>query len=118
MPLDPPVRLLQRGAACCYRRPAHDAFASPGVEASWRSGYAEDCKSLHPGSIPGEASNSPQCEFLPIVKLVSCWRRRGGALVPAIPRVRTRETAPGGLCKASMTLVLEIKLFFWRKSSA
>ncbi len=25
-------------------------------EASWRSGYAEDCKSLHPGSIPGEAS--------------------------------------------------------------
>jgi hypothetical protein len=26
-------------------------------KASWRSGYAEDCKSLHPGSIPGEASN-------------------------------------------------------------
>jgi hypothetical protein len=26
--------------------------------ASWRSGYAEDCKSLHPGSIPGEASNA------------------------------------------------------------
>ena len=26
--------------------------------ASWRSGYAEDCKSLHPGSIPGEASNN------------------------------------------------------------
>jgi protein-L-isoaspartate(D-aspartate) O-methyltransferase len=25
--------------------------------ASWRNGYAEDCKSLHPGSIPGEASN-------------------------------------------------------------
>ena len=25
-------------------------------EASWRSGHAEDCKSLHPGSIPGEAS--------------------------------------------------------------
>jgi hypothetical protein len=25
-------------------------------KASWRSGYAEDCKSLHPGSIPGEAS--------------------------------------------------------------
>jgi hypothetical protein len=28
--------------------------------ASWRSGYAEDCKSLHPGSIPGEASNFPR----------------------------------------------------------
>ena len=26
------------------------------IEASWRNGYAEDCKSLHPGSIPGEAS--------------------------------------------------------------
>ena len=24
--------------------------------ASWRSGYAEDCKSLYPGSIPGDAS--------------------------------------------------------------
>ena len=29
------------------------------VEASWRSGYAEDCKSLHPSSILGEASNFP-----------------------------------------------------------
>jgi len=29
----------------------------PRPKASWRSGYAEDCKSLHPGSIPGEASN-------------------------------------------------------------
>lgn len=35
-------------------------------EASWRSGYAEDCKSLHPGSIPGEASNPDY----------RCWRRR------------------------------------------
>ncbi|EAS50047.1 hypothetical protein SI859A1_01402 [Aurantimonas manganoxydans SI85-9A1] len=26
-------------------------------EASWRSGYAEDCKSLHGGSIPSEASS-------------------------------------------------------------
>ena len=25
--------------------------------ASWRSGYAEDCKSLYGGSIPSEASN-------------------------------------------------------------
>ena len=31
-------------------------FGGAPVEASWRSGYAEDCKSLHPGSIPGEAS--------------------------------------------------------------
>jgi phosphatidylserine/phosphatidylglycerophosphate/cardiolipin synthase-like enzyme len=26
------------------------------AEASWRNGYAEDCKSFYPGSIPGEAS--------------------------------------------------------------
>jgi hypothetical protein len=26
------------------------------LEASWRSGYAEDCKSLYGGSIPSEAS--------------------------------------------------------------
>ena len=30
--------------------------ASRSSPASWRSGYAEDCKSLHPGSIPGVAS--------------------------------------------------------------
>ena len=24
--------------------------------ATWRNGYAEDCKSLYPGSIPGVAS--------------------------------------------------------------
>jgi elongation factor P--(R)-beta-lysine ligase len=28
----------------------------PGTEASWRSGDVADCKSAHPGSIPGEAS--------------------------------------------------------------
>ncbi len=34
--------------------------------ASWRSGYAEDCKSLHPGSIPGEASTHFQgVDFAP-----------------------------------------------------
>ena len=27
-------------------------------EARWRSGYAEDCKSLHAGSIPARASTS------------------------------------------------------------
>jgi hypothetical protein len=32
------------------------ALLTDSDEASWRSGYAEDCKSLHPGSIPGEAS--------------------------------------------------------------
>ncbi len=41
--------------------PPHSAPARPADPrmASWRSGYAEDCKSLHPGSIPGEASTFP-----------------------------------------------------------
>ena len=36
----------------------HDLIFLVG-EASWRSGDAEDCKSLYPGSIPGEASKKP-----------------------------------------------------------
>ena len=28
-----------------------------GIKARWRSGYAPDCKSVYPGSIPGRASN-------------------------------------------------------------
>jgi hypothetical protein len=38
------------------RQPIEFARNAGSNEASWRSGYAEDCKSLHPGSIPGEAS--------------------------------------------------------------
>ena len=29
--------------------------------ATWRNGYAEDCKSFHPGSIPGVASKKKCC---------------------------------------------------------
>ena len=28
------------------------------IEARWRSGDVEDCKSSHPGSIPGRASSA------------------------------------------------------------
>lgn len=35
----------------CVRLPSAGSFG-----ASWRNGYAEDCKSFYPGSIPGEAS--------------------------------------------------------------
>ena len=44
----------------------------PRPKASWRSGYAEDCKSLHPGSIPGEASKitaKPVQFMMPIRKM-------------------------------------------------
>ena len=37
-------------------RPGTGTSRYSAVEASWRSGYAEDCKSLHGGSIPSEAS--------------------------------------------------------------
>jgi hypothetical protein len=37
-------------------RPRAKARASPA--ARWRSGYAEDCKSLHAGSIPARASTT------------------------------------------------------------
>ena len=51
----PPVEpRSERGLPVALFRNAGIRAASPA--ASWRSGYAEDCKSLHPGSIPGEAS--------------------------------------------------------------
>jgi protein-L-isoaspartate(D-aspartate) O-methyltransferase len=44
-------------------RPANPLLTGPRLMleklASWRSGYVEDCKSSHPGSIPGEASKFP-----------------------------------------------------------
>ena len=40
--------------------------ALTGLEARWRSGDAEDCKSLHPGSIPGRASSGPSQSGRPI----------------------------------------------------
>ena len=46
--------LKKRLVAVTGRPSARNANAT----ASWRSGYAEDCKSLHPGSIPGEASKT------------------------------------------------------------
>ncbi len=57
--------IILRGGGCSGRR--HVVIGGPSGrrcgalpwKASWRSGYAEDCKSLHPGSIPGEASKFP-----------------------------------------------------------
>lgn len=58
-----PVRLclasdwLAGGAAMWLYAALRNSLYGNSRMASWRSGYAEDCKSLHPGSIPGEASN-------------------------------------------------------------
>lgn len=38
-------------SSLCY-----DGRRAPGPMATWRSGYAPDCKSVDPGSIPGVAS--------------------------------------------------------------
>lgn len=58
-------------------------------EARWRSGYAEDCKSLHAGSIPARASN---IQINPIVfnglGLLSIKR----SLWPPTPCSRAGET--------------------------
>ena len=58
-----PGRDARTGEKCALPRRAKLAIGAPrcgetlrSPPASWRSGYAEDCKSLHPGSIPGEAS--------------------------------------------------------------
>ena len=62
--------------------------------ASWRSGYAEDCKSLHPGSIPGEASISSKMIYDPDMSLMwldqrnlveSGYSRPSGGAVAASP---------------------------------
>ena len=41
------------------------------VGASWRRGYAEDCKSLHAGSIPAEASIQNHHKIKPL-RMVFC----------------------------------------------
>ena len=55
------MSLPLQGSVARPRAPLLDIARSRKREhtASWRSGYAEDCKSLHPGSIPGEASKPP-----------------------------------------------------------
>lgn len=41
----------------CVQRTGKKRVICDGVDkATWRNGYAEDCKSLYPGSIPGVAS--------------------------------------------------------------
>ncbi len=60
--------------------------------ASWRSGDAEDCKSLYPGSIPGEASKFPiHRNALSNSNLVESSRdfgSTGAKFVDLLPKVR------------------------------
>jgi hypothetical protein len=54
---------LRWGAILCIGRGASLGLVP--AEASWRNGYAEDCKSFHPGSIPGEASKAGASRTVP-----------------------------------------------------
>ncbi len=57
-PSPPLARVLRaRRGSCMSSASACGPVGRPrGRGASWRSGYAEDCKSLYGGSIPSEAS--------------------------------------------------------------
>src|SRR6478736_8624061 len=58
MSRDARIKTLLPGPVVCYQEPPRRRSCICGVvtRASWRSGYAEDCKSLYGGSIPSEAS--------------------------------------------------------------
>ena len=74
----------RQGRRHCQGRTPHDTCSAP-LGATWRSGDAADCKSAHPGSIPGVAS-SPRAF---IRTRDPAWRgRRGGttAQAPALQR--------------------------------
>ena len=68
-------------------------------EATWRSGYVPDCKSVYPGSIPGVASNFPKSDATlspvpdPVPNPVPYQR----CSVLGRFRVRRRFGLPGGL---------------------
>ena len=47
---------VKRNAAAPGCRNCYDPIEIRRIEATWRSGDAADCKSAHPGSIPGVAS--------------------------------------------------------------
>src|SRR5689334_11694555 len=46
------------GCGLCYQAAPPSPYYPKDQTATWRSGYAADCKSVYPGSIPGVASNS------------------------------------------------------------
>lgn len=73
-------------------RPFSPSRLQPVAMASWRSGYAEDCKSLHPGSIPGEASIAGFFAELIMVFLI-VWDRE--APVPRLAVISSRHTDRG-----------------------
>ena len=64
------ANLTDRSADSIPPAPQKDHFSAGA--ARWRSGYAEDCKSLHAGSIPARAST----QFRDLYQSLSLFRKR------------------------------------------
>jgi hypothetical protein len=75
-----------RGKGCeCGNTPLYTATQQQ--KASWRNGYAEDCKSLHPSSILGEASSSCFPDFMQSIRIsVQATEIACGSPVPILLR--------------------------------
>ncbi len=60
------------------------------IEARWRSGDVEDCKSSHPGSIPGRASNliSYRCHMTRCTAAIALGSMMSADLDGALPGMR------------------------------
>ena len=78
------ARVLSRPRSVCYTAHSLCASAAPGGLATWRSGYVADCKSAHPGSIPGVASkpsSAHQPRFSAFYRTVSIPQHRSNAFL-------------------------------------
>ena len=101
MPLEPRNRVLTREGDHHLVR-----VTSLHKSATWRSGYAADCKSVHPGSIPGVASTLPRsiCRLglrhVRRLRSASCSRSisTAGAVPRSTPRVAGRRVRRGCSC--------------------
>ena len=97
-PSPPLSRVLRaRRGSCMSSASACGQSGRPrGRGASWRSGYAEDCKSLYGGSIPSEASRKS--------KIRGRWRRRlrRRQFVGASPGRRPAPSPRLATCGASL----------------
>ena len=98
-PSPPLSRVLRaRRGSCMSSASACGRSGRPrGRGASWRSGYAEDCKSLYGGSIPSEASRkSKSYKCSAISKKLPSANRQG-----FVPRHLSRPQSPISNPKAS-----------------
>ena len=82
--------------------------------ATWRNGYAEDCKSLYPGSIPGVASKKNLVLVLKKSKL-SFLHSSGAQLVEqlTVNQLVAGSSPARGAKKNILNLILKIFLLIF-----